>query len=816
MSQSVIQGEQKRALIEESKLNKIINDSKQRRSRATRDQPRQVENQQQVVQQQNKVQADKARMFKSPPQQIKKQQQKQEPQQNEVQETRLRKKSSEKIQTTKSEGRVSRQSVEAGINHSQIQHQRPNQIQITDHQSQHSVQTPYSNNSLTQVAKQNDKNFNSTVISQNRDKSQKQHSKKQSISGAIDYIEMNKQLIEQQRKAPEPVPQAQRMKIMDTSYGDLYKQQAKSKVNTNLRSKSVYGQRKNRISEAPQQAKYRLDLSPEERIKDDLQRKINDQVKEGIKDLVQSRYADLERMLNENMEAVNAPSEVNKNRPMTQMHDNNQSNYQLEEQSQIFNLEHAQAIDQELDNEDNYRTQGSIQAKPNKIEIKSKAAMQKTPTHAVRKRIPVNSQLQADLQQMKTPKSRPKPVLQQKRVSNPTTANKEKSTVKRNQDHHQTIVVTQQSSTIESIQPLNVTKIQRKKPAKVENSYTPNKISEKIPDQKPQQNTQKKPTVVPRLNLNQGSNTKSQKSLNSKQNTKPSKQEAKTQNQSVIDRVHTIEVFENTKNTEPDYKEDYIQLRTISRPTLTRDFDLKTKEDYLNFSIEKIWQEMEEIGRNKQASTEFFKEFQNQYYDIKQASFYDQNECSPTKRLISMKNAVTKHHQIQSKKGINDGEYSLQYTTSPEKSYIVKPSAGIIDYNNFNQKKAHKLVEKIINGKVERIEIQEKGSPKKSKTITEKSPVRITKEFCARHNMIGISPDSSVIVEDNITKNQYSINKRPSDVYQQQENDDSSSYDNIQIKLQTRNDIDDDDYGDSQIINISQNGGKQILIEGRR
>lgn len=47
--------------------------------------------------------------------------------------------------------------------------------------------------------------------------------------------------------------------------------------------------------------KYRLDLSPQERLKDDLHRRINDQVKEGIKGIVNDRYADLERMLSHNM-----------------------------------------------------------------------------------------------------------------------------------------------------------------------------------------------------------------------------------------------------------------------------------------------------------------------------------------------------------------------------------------------------------------------------------------------------------------------------------------------------------------------------------
>jgi len=34
-----------------------------------------------------------------------------------------------------------------------------------------------------------------------------------------------------------------------------------------------------------------------------------------------------------------------------------------------------------------------------------------------------------------------------------------------------------------------------------------------------------------------------------------------------------------------------------------------TKEDFLNFNIENIWKEMEEIGRAKQAAQELFSEF---------------------------------------------------------------------------------------------------------------------------------------------------------------------------------------------------------------
>ena len=112
-----------------------------------------------------------------------------------------------------------------------------------------------------------------------------------------------------------------------------------------------------------------------------------------------------------------------------------------------------------------------------------------------------------------------------------------------------------------------------------------------------------------------------------------------------------------------------------------------TKEDFLNFNIENIWKEMEEIGRAKQAAQELFSEFQSQYYDRKAANLFDIADCSPTKRLISMKNATAKHHVIEAKtKEINDGKYALKYTASPKKSYVVKPDDGEIKYDDFSQK----------------------------------------------------------------------------------------------------------------------------------
>lgn len=58
---------------------------------------------------------------------------------------------------------------------------------------------------------------------------------------------------------------------------------------------------------------------------------------------------------------------------------------------------------------------------------------------------------------------------------------------------------------------------------------------------------------------------------------------------------------------------------------------------------------------------------------------------SPTKRLIEMKGSKWAHdkksHVISEK-----AEYSLTYTTSPKKSYVVEPKEGKIDYSKANNK----------------------------------------------------------------------------------------------------------------------------------
>ena len=153
----------------------------------------------------------------------------------------------------------------------------------------------------------------------------------------------------------------------------------------------------------------------------------------------------------------------------------------------------------------------------------------------------------------------------------------------------------------------------------------------------------------------------------------------------------------------------------------------------MNLNIEQIWKEMEEIGRSKKAAHQLFTAFQDKYYDGAEPNFYDSEQISPTRRLIQMKNSTTKHHVIEYRKGIT-GRYAIQYTTCPEKSYVILPDEGQTNYDKFTDKNAHQFVEKIINGTVEKVELEERGKKKKSnpnsRKVTNRSPVRISSSNC--------------------------------------------------------------------------------------
>lgn len=66
----------------------------------------------------------------------------------------------------------------------------------------------------------------------------------------------------------------------------------------------------------------------------------------------------------------------------------------------------------------------------------------------------------------------------------------------------------------------------------------------------------------------------------------------------------------------------------------------------------------------------------SEYYD----NPLEEKHESPTKRLISHKNSTFEHKKVMAN-NIQRGDYSLTYTTSPGKSYVIEPHGGELNYN---------------------------------------------------------------------------------------------------------------------------------------
>lgn len=68
---------------------------------------------------------------------------------------------------------------------------------------------------------------------------------------------------------------------------------------------------------------------------------------------------------------------------------------------------------------------------------------------------------------------------------------------------------------------------------------------------------------------------------------------------------------------------------------------LEGPDKLLEFDIAKVWAEMDKIKSKKAENSEFFEEFQRDFYAKDKNAF--KGECSPTRRLVQMKDATSKN-----------------------------------------------------------------------------------------------------------------------------------------------------------------------------
>lgn len=73
----------------------------------------------------------------------------------------------------------------------------------------------------------------------------------------------------------------------------------------------------------------------------------------------------------------------------------------------------------------------------------------------------------------------------------------------------------------------------------------------------------------------------------------------------------------------------------------------------------------------------------DKFYEI-MGEFYSSDvkkHASPTKRLIQQKDAAFRHKEFLSRKIHSTQDYQLTYVASPNKTYVIEPKGGEIDYD---------------------------------------------------------------------------------------------------------------------------------------
>ena len=105
-----------------------------------------------------------------------------------------------------------------------------------------------------------------------------------------------------------------------------------------------------------------------------------------------------------------------------------------------------------------------------------------------------------------------------------------------------------------------------------------------------------------------------------------------------------------------------------------RNEDLEHNTNAIQEEFDNLMEEM--MNNRKDRDAGGFYKVMDQYYG---RGPKDEKYASPTKRLIKQKNSAYDHKKMFHR-SISKGEYSLNYTSSPGKSYVIQPHDGEINY----------------------------------------------------------------------------------------------------------------------------------------
>ena len=146
---------------------------------------------------------------------------------------------------------------------------------------------------------------------------------------------------------------------------------------------------------------------------------------------------------------------------------------------------------------------------------------------------------------------------------------------------------------------------------------------------------------------------------------------------------------ESFGNVAKNQTKHYPPQKSSSPDIKNKDLHHKTQQMQDEFDQMMIELHNKRQDRNGDAFYEAHNEF---YYNDPDQKTHD----SPTMRLVQHKNTAVDHKKVMKASNVQKGDYSLVYTTSPKKSYIIEPHGGELNYK-LAQKNPEKFYEQVFN-----------------------------------------------------------------------------------------------------------------------
>ena len=140
-------------------------------------------------------------------------------------------------------------------------------------------------------------------------------------------------------------------------------------------------------------------------------------------------------------------------------------------------------------------------------------------------------------------------------------------------------------------------------------------------------------------------------------------------------------------------------------------------------AIDNIRQQMEEIRARREGNKDFYDEMYKDFAHSK----VEKHDGSPVGRLIQHKNTAVIHKSAM--KEIDKGDYHMVYVMNPDKSYVVNPHEGELNYHLVDRN-PKKFYDQVFHSSITKHKFEEDPeSPHRNKHQT---PVKITSKTTVR------------------------------------------------------------------------------------